>query len=78
MLKKITTPTEQLWVLHNACVSIKSGKPAKARHISNYERRWRINQARLCNNPVEVPSDIERKVFWIVFGPQLRAVGGIK
>jgi hypothetical protein len=78
MLKKITTPTEQLWVLHNACVSIKSGKPAKVRHISNYERRWRIDQARLCNNPVEVPSDIERKVFWIAFGPQLRAVGGIK
>ena len=78
MLKKITTPTEQLWVLRHACVSVKAGRPAKVRHISNYERRWRLEQARMLDNPVEVPSDIERKVFWVAFGPQLRAVGGIK
>ena len=78
MLKKIITPTEQLWVLHNACVSVKPGRPAKVRYIFNYERRWYIEQAKLCNNLVEVPSDIERKVFWVAFGPQLRAVGGIK
>lgn len=78
MLYKVTTERQVLWILRHAVVIQEPGKPDTVKHLSSFARRWRLQMAAACNNPITCPSNIERKILYLTFGPQLRAVGGIK
>lgn len=78
MLYKVTTERQVLWILRHAVVIQEPGKPDVVKHLSSFARRWRLQMAQACNNPITSPTSVERKILYLTFGPQLRAVGGIK
>lgn len=75
---KIYNGTERIWILNHACVISRPGEKARVKHISRFARRWRLAEAKNRGNKIEPATPLERKLIYITFGAELRAVGGIR
>lgn len=76
-LYKITYDKRVKYIAGHALVHISNEGRCSARHISATERTYLI-QLESCIGTIKKVEEPERKMFWLAFGPTLRAMGVIK
>ena len=80
MLFKITYdkfPDGPVYVTRHALIQVTKDNRTRARHLTALERVWLLQRASFIGT-IDKVTEPERKMFWLVFGPTLRAMGAIK
>lgn len=80
MLFKITYdkfPDSSVYVTRHALIQVTEDNRTMARHLTTPERVWLLQRASFIGT-IDKVAEPERKMFWLVFGSTLRAMGVIK
>lgn len=80
MLFKIVydkAPEGVSYVARHALVQVTSDGRRRIRHLTTLERVWLLQMAS-CLGTIDKVVEPERKMFWLVFAPALRAMEVIK
>lgn len=70
-------PDGVTYVTRHALIQVTEDNRTRTRHLTTLERVWLLQMASFIGT-IDKVTEPERKMFWLTFGPTLRAMGVIK